>query len=136
MKQIVLIDDDPNLLASLERHFRRYRDEWKLLTAPDGNQALKLVRQHPVDLVIADILMPEMDGIETIAELGRSHPSIKVIAISGGGRHVGKEYLGHARRLGAHQTFEKPFDPAELMAAVETLLATQPDCSPRHQETT
>ena len=64
---------------------------------------LQRVQEEPFDLVVTDILMPVQDGIETIKDLRKNYPAIKVIAISGGGRYIGRECLDHARRLGAHE---------------------------------
>lgn len=122
MKQILLVDDEPNFLGAIERHFRLYRHLWTLTTAANGKEAMVLVRNHPFDLVITDILMPEQEGLETIRELRKAYPGIKIIAISGGGRRIGTDILHCARQLGAHQTLDKPFEPQLLVNAVYALL--------------
>lgn len=127
MKQILLIDDEPNFLDAMQRHFRPYRQQWTLTCASDGNKAMALVRNHPFDLVVTDILMPEKEGLETIMELRKGYPRIKIVAISGGGCLVGKNVLHWAQRLGAHRTLEKPFEPQVLMSMVDDLLATPPN---------
>jgi len=124
MKQILLVDDEPNFLHVMARHFRPYRQEWTLVTTGNGKEALALIRKQPFDLVITDILMPEKDGLETIRELRKTHHRIQIIAISGGGRLVGTDMLQCARWLGAHQTLEKPFDPQILVNMVRALLTT------------
>ncbi|MGC1955137.1 MAG: response regulator [Gammaproteobacteria bacterium] len=130
MHQILLVDDEPNFLDAMERHFRPYRQEWTLITAGNGKEALALIQKHPFDLVITDILMPEKEGLEMIRELRRTHPKIRIIAISGGGRLVGTDMLQCARWLGAHQTLEKPFHPHILVNTVRALLTTPPNETP------
>ena len=77
------------------------------------------------DLVITDIVMPEKDGIETITDLKRHHPAVKVIAISGGERRpegVSKNYLHSAKLLGANRAMQKPIANEDLLEAVRELL--------------
>lgn len=127
MKHILLVDDEPNFLDAMQRCFRPYRQEWTLTTAGNGHEAMALVCQYPFDIVITDILMPEKEGLETIRELRKSYPWIQIIAISGGGRLVGTNVLHCARRLGARQVFEKPFEPEALVKAVRALLTVAAD---------
>jgi YesN/AraC family two-component response regulator len=74
------------------------------------------------DLVITDIIMPEKEGLETIFELRKKYPGIKIIAISGGGRISPDGYLPSAKLLGADMVFQKPLIPKEFIAAVSKLL--------------
>ena len=67
MKHILLIDDDPNLLDSVRRSLRRRRDAWELTTTSNGKEALRVVRERAVDLVITDIFMPGKEGLEISA---------------------------------------------------------------------
>ena len=124
MKHILLVDDDANLLEALLRKAHPHRQEWQMLTAENGDEALRLARQRSFDLLITDILMPDKDGIETIRAFQRQHPAVKIIAMSGGGRAVGKEPLKLARLIGAHATLEKPFAFDVLRDTIRTLLET------------
>ena len=90
--------------------------------AANGREAMKRMGDPPVDVVVTDILLPEMDGIETVREIRARGQGTKIIAISGGGSGMFKTYLDWARRLGADRTFEKPVDAAELLYAVLDLL--------------
>jgi CheY-like chemotaxis protein len=91
--------------------------------AADGAEALRILAEHPIGLVITDLLMPETDGIETIMELRRLYPATKIIAISGGGEYQsGKGFLRAAESLGADATLTKPFEFKQLLPAVEALL--------------
>jgi len=122
MKRILLVDDDPRLLASLLRHLRAFRDEWDVSTAANGQEAVDLVSEQDFDLVVTDMLMPEKEGVQTILELRRLRPELKLVAMSGGGRFVGKDVLNTARALGAHATLEKPFDVSVLIGTLRNLL--------------
>ena len=66
--------------------------------------------------------MPEKEGIETIIELKRLDPQVKILAISGGGRERGKEFLRYASRLGANAVLSKPFRKAELLEIISGFL--------------
>jgi YesN/AraC family two-component response regulator len=122
MKRILIIDDDFFVRDMLERLVRKAC--YDVETAENGVHAMRLHRENPVDLVITDIIMPEKEGLETITELRKSFPAVKIIAISGGGRIGPAQYLKMAEILGADRTFSKPFNPSELIAAVEELLAS------------
>lgn len=124
MKRILIIDDDFLVRDMLERLMRKAR--YDVETAEDGGRAMRLHRRRPVDLVITDIIMPEKEGLETIAEFRKSAPAVKIIAISGGGRIGPSSYLRMAKMLGADRTFAKPVDTAQLLATVEELLAPPP----------
>jgi YesN/AraC family two-component response regulator len=124
MKRILIIDDDYLVRDMLERLMRKA--SYDVETAEDGNRALRLHRDNPVDLVITDIIMPEKEGLETITEFRKSPSGVKIIAISGGGRIGPSSYLRMAKLLGADRTFAKPVDTAQLLSAVEELTALPP----------
>jgi DNA-binding response OmpR family regulator len=121
MSRILIVDDDPHVRSMLEHVLRKADHDVE--TAEDGKEALRVHRERPVDLIVTDIIMPEKEGLETITELRKSFPAVKIIAISGGGRIGPSQYLKMAKVLGANRTFSKPFNPSELIAAVEELLA-------------
>jgi len=120
MARILVIDDDLQIREMLTQFLKRA--EYEVLAAPDGKAALKLLHATPIDLIITDIIMPEKEGLETIMEFRRDFPSLKVIAISGGGKIGANEYLNIAKALGAQRTFSKPFELKELLEAVGELL--------------
>lgn len=95
----------------------------EVAVAAQGAEGLTLFGEHPVDLVITDIFMPEKEGIETILELRHQSPQTKIIAISGGGRAGNLDISATAKNLGAHQTLAKPFARQELLDAVNAVLA-------------
>jgi DNA-binding NtrC family response regulator len=120
MASILVIDDDLEIRRMIVQMLRR--SEYEVMDAGDGNEALRLQHESPADLVITDIIMPEKEGIETIMELRREFPNIKIIAISGGGRIGPIDYLNTAKKFGALRAFTKPFDWAEMLHAVRELL--------------
>jgi len=126
MKRILVIDDDEMYRAMLVKFFSHAG--YDVSSAENGKEGLKIQQENPADLILTDIVMPEMEGIQTIIELGKYQPRPKIIAISGGGRIGPDQYLQMATRLGAQKGFSKPFKTAELLAAVEELL-----CQPREK---
>ena len=120
MSVILIIDDEAEFREMLRQMLERAG--YEVVEAADGNEGLRLVKEQQVDLVIADIIMPEKEGLETIMELQRDFPDMKIIAISGGGRSTPETYLQPARLIGAHYTFAKPIDQEEILGAVKQLL--------------
>lgn len=90
-----------------------------VFVATDGHEALAFVNQNQTDVIITDIIMPEMDGIELIIKIRKQFPEIKIIAISGGGRISAEDHLESAHKLGAFITLKKPFSFHQLMMALE-----------------
>jgi YesN/AraC family two-component response regulator len=74
-------------------------------------------------LVMTDIIMPDMEGIETILGLRRSHPRLRIIAMSGGGRGSAHDYLLVAQQLGATRVLAKPFSTDEMKNTIAAVLA-------------
>jgi DNA-binding response OmpR family regulator len=120
MARILVIDDEPSVRELLCAML--IEDGYDVAQAADGNAGMKLFRERPADLVITDLIMPEKEGIETILELRRHFPEVKIIAMSGGGIIEAGDYLGMARGVGAHCVFEKPFGVSEMLTAVRELL--------------
>lgn len=131
MKRILLIDDDPNFLASLLRSSRAQRLEWEIATAENGVHAMRLAREEAFDVVVTDILMPEKEGLETIQELRQACPATRIVAMSGGSRRVGIDVLQIARILGAEHVLPKPFLPEELFALMRSMLDEEPEDAAR-----
>ena len=123
MARILIIDDDIQVRNILKRTFEQ--EGFEVTDAPDGEKGIKLFHQEQPDVVITDIVMPEKEGLETIMELHRENPKLKIIAISGGGLSInGGNSLFIAGKIGAHRTFIKPFDRKEIVEAVRELLET------------
>jgi two-component system response regulator (stage 0 sporulation protein F) len=114
MATILIIDDD-DLIRVLFRSALEAAG-YEVTEAANGRQGLKLYRYRPTDLVITDIVMPEMNGLDMLLELTREFLHAKVIAISGAEGE--KNVLDVAKLLGARQTFQKPFSMPLLLSAV------------------
>jgi DNA-binding response OmpR family regulator len=121
MPKILVIEDDPLVRTALRRALKQ--NGYDVCEARDGKEGLSRFQEEAPDLVITDIIMPNMDGFETIIELRRSAPDTKVVAISGGGHMRGEDYLGVAHRLGAAKTLVKPFGSDVLLETCQSLLS-------------
>jgi len=121
MARILVIDDEENVRDLLRDVLEERGHE--VLEASDGDLGSALYRERPADLVITDIIMPNKEGLETILDLRRDYPEVKIIAISGGSRVGRHDVLPLARTLGALRTFSKPFNLRELIDAVDELLS-------------
>jgi DNA-binding response OmpR family regulator len=117
--KILLIDDDALLRRTVARMLGH--DGHDVMTAPDGATGITVFRRERPDLVITDMVMPVQQGCETILEIRRDDPTVKIIAISGGGRFSGPELLDMARLIGADDAIEKPFRIEELLGRVRAL---------------
>ena len=122
-KRILVIDDE-DLIREVVKEMLE-AEGYVVSTAANGREGLRLYRKEPADLIITDIFMPEMEGLETIRELLRSSPKVKIVAISGGGEKGMLSFLSHAKRFGAVQTLEKPFSREELLTIVSELLTQE-----------
>jgi len=120
MAKILIIDDDPDVLTMLREMLER--EGYEVVAANDGEKGVKCYRDNSTDLIITDIIMPEKEGIETILDLRKEFPDIKIIAISGGGRINATDHLKLAKHIGAQYTFSKPFERKELLRAVRDLI--------------
>lgn len=120
MASILIIDDEPGIREMLYDILES--EGYEVMEAPNGKAGIKLQNELNFDLVITDLIMPEKEGIETIIELKRDFPNVKIIAISGGGRVDPDNYLFTAQHLGADKTFAKPIDIEELLETIERLL--------------
>ncbi|MBF0588994.1 MAG: response regulator [Magnetococcales bacterium] len=119
---ILVIDDDLDFRDMLEQMLTEA--DFQVTTAQDGKEGLARYRQSPSDLVITDILMPEMEGIETISALMKQGRQPKILAISGGSRHLSSDSVLHAARcIGARRILNKPFTRGQLFAEIEALMA-------------
>jgi CheY-like chemotaxis protein len=121
MARVLLIEDDELVRYSLVELLEEAGHT--VMQRENGFQLLSFIEDNPVDVVITDIVMPEVDGMEVLTMLRKSHPSLPVIALSGGGRISGSDYLEMADAIGAKRTIHKPVQPDVLLQAVEELAA-------------
>jgi DNA-binding NtrC family response regulator len=120
MTKILIIDDNEPVRSTMSRILTLAGYETVL--AADGNEGLARMRAEAPDLIITDIIMPEKEGIETIRQVLAERPEAKIMAVSGGGRHGNMDFLNAARKLGAMEVLEKPFEPDELVNCVARCL--------------
>ena len=121
MAKILIIDDNDDLRTVVADILVAAGHE--VVEAADGVQGIELQRNSPAILVITDILMPEKEGIETIRDLAREFPALRIIAMSGAGRSRSSDRLPFiAKELGAHAFLRKPFGSDELLESVRKVL--------------
>jgi len=113
MEKVLIIEDDQSFRLILSQMIVKAGLE--ATVACDGEEGLELFRNNHFDLVITDIIMPVMEGIETIIELHRLNPKVKIIAMSGGGQMVPEKYLNTALALKVNAVLKKPFSYKELL---------------------
>ncbi|RMH03137.1 MAG: response regulator [Nitrospirae bacterium] len=120
MSRILVIDDDIQIQELLREVLETAGHE--VTTTGDARRGLALFREAPFSLVITDILMPSKEGLETIQELRREAPDVKIVAISAGFHWAGFDVLELAKRVGATSILQKPFDIPTLLRTVEDVL--------------
>ncbi|MCK5100468.1 MAG: response regulator [Desulfobacteraceae bacterium] len=119
MAHILIIDDDEQILTMLKQAIER--KGYKVTTAINGKEGIKLYKETLADVVITDIVMPEMEGLEAIRKLTKEYKDIKIIALSGGGFVSPDEYLKLAKQFGAKYAFAKPVNLKELINSIKEL---------------
>jgi CheY-like chemotaxis protein len=122
-KRILVIDDEEPVRMIVREML--IIEGYEVVVAGNGKVGLQLFRSDPTDLIITDIFMPEMEGLETIRELHREYPGVKIIAMSGGGESGMLSFLSYAKRFGALRALRKPFSREELLTNVQELLAEE-----------
>jgi len=118
---VLVVDDDPSVRQALTRLLAR--EGCAVLEAESGAQGLEAARTGSPDLVVTDVNMPEMNGIEFLLAIQEQDPGLPVIAISGGGRIPKDSLLQDADLLGAVEVMAKPFEASALVAAVRRHLS-------------
>lgn len=119
--QILVIEDDFAVRELIQETL--LRAGYDVRSAEDGDVGMCMFRERNPDLVITDIIMPQKEGLQTIREMKLEAPQVKVIAMSGGGRHANGDYLKLARKFGAERTVAKPFMRDEMLSIVREVLA-------------
>jgi DNA-binding response OmpR family regulator len=121
MANILVVEDDPYVMSMLTRGLGLQGHE--LRTAADGRLARSACREAAPDVVVTDLIMPEVEGLELIREWRRARLPWRILAISGGGLGGTCTYLQAARKLGADETLAKPFGIQDLLSAFDRLSA-------------
>ncbi|HYK90601.1 MAG TPA: response regulator [Acidobacteriota bacterium] len=113
-KQILFVDDERNVLEGLQRMLRLYRQEWDMHFALSGPQALAIMDAKPIDIIIADMRMPEMNGSQLLSEVMQRHPGTIRIVLSG---HADADLIMRSVSV-THQYLSKPCDATTLRSVV------------------
>jgi CheY-like chemotaxis protein len=130
MSKVLVIDDDPGVRRVIRQALED--EQIEVVEAEDGQQGLRKFSTHRPSVVVTDIIMPNMEGIETIMQLRTLAPGLRLVAISGGGRVAHKDFLEIARRVGADRVLPKPFDDDVLVGMVKELLAAATERKAQH----
>jgi CheY-like chemotaxis protein len=123
MPGILIVEDDKELREMLKISLMRHK--YTVLEAGDGKEAITHFKPSITDIVITDLIMPDEDGLKVIMRLREIKPSLKIIAISGGGKAGPGSYLNLAKALGANAVFSKPFSINDLISSIELLLSSE-----------
>jgi len=120
MSRILVVDDE----AAIRQILREIlvRQGHQVECASNGVEALRFLQDGEYDLVLTDLLMPEMEGLEMIQLLRKTHSDVKIIAMTGGGSGGASKYLTLASAFGVQKTLMKPFSIEEVVSAVAQVL--------------
>ncbi len=116
-RRILFVDDEPMVLKGLQRSLRKMRNEWEMRFTSSSKEALDILGAEPFEVIVSDLRMPEMDGIQLLAEVKQKHPQVVRIILSG---QVEQETTFKSVRL-AHQSLSKPCDADILKHALNKL---------------
>ena len=122
MPRILIIDDDDLTRAILRVWLQEAG--YDVSDTSSGDEALNVLQQESIDLVITDMMMPAKDGLQTILEIRRLPQRFKIIAISSGGPTNSSRLLETAKRFGAISTLAKPFSAEQLAETVAAALSS------------
>jgi DNA-binding NtrC family response regulator len=108
--RVLLVDDEVEFLETLIKRLKKRNLD--VLGANNGREALKVLTESPVDVVVLDVKMPDMDGIDTLREIKKLRPAVEVIMLTG---HASVEVAIQGMELGAFDYLMKPMDIDELL---------------------
>jgi HD-like signal output (HDOD) protein/CheY-like chemotaxis protein len=123
MRNVLFVDDEPNVLSGLARQLHPLRAEWQMVFASSGSKALELMEATPFDVLVTDMRMPGIGGSQLLAEVSSRHPQVIRIVLSG----MCDREAALSSVAGAHQFLSKPCDIGVLKTAVERALTVQAD---------
>jgi CheY-like chemotaxis protein len=130
MQRILIVDDERDVRDSIKTVLDLAG--YTVRTAENASDALDQLQSTPIDLVITDIFMPKINGVQAIESIRKAFPLVRIVAISGGGNFgaaayqptaiITNAYLASAEKAGAHLVLTKPFEADDLIEAIERLL--------------
>ena len=123
MKRILIVDDESSIIEIISEILEG--SDYEISTANNGLAAFALFKENPFDLLITDIAMPEMDGVQLIEASLALLPSLKAIVMTGYAHNYDLEELRAKSSLGHIQIFEKPLNLMEILSAANIMLAAE-----------
>ena len=123
MARILIVDDDEKIRMLMTRYLGRVG--YTVIEAETGKRGIEQYESLQPDLIVTDILMPEMDGMEFLTALREKNPDIPIIVISGGMRDIPVNFLKLAKEMGAQYSLKKPFSMDVLHTAISELLSNR-----------
>ena len=127
LKRVLFVDDSPEYLETLGRVIGGWSEgEWEILLAQGSSEAFAILETHPADLVVIDVLMPVVDGVQLLRMLHRSHPAMRKVVLTGMAESaLRSDCLKMAKGLGAHAAVMKPFTWDQLLAGINVAFPGQ-----------
>ena len=119
IKRVLVVDDEDDLTWSISKHLSKDKNKYDLICVNSGKKALEVLSQLPVELVISDIRMPEISGMELLGKIKESYPSTKVIIMTAYGS---SEVQEEANKRGCLKYIEKPFEINELRQLILSVI--------------
>lgn len=122
MKKILIIDDDPDSRQAIRSALAGC---YQVADVNGGQDGIALLESQHFDLVICDIIMPDIDGLEIVQHIRKQHTDLPIVVISGGGRIESSDYLRVGVAFGAQRSLSKPLRVHELRRTVATLIGSE-----------
>lgn len=120
MPRILVIDDEQMVCETLAKILER--GGYESACVDRAEVGIRMFHEEPFDLVITDIFLPDMDGLEVVRALHSKFPETPIIAMSGGGEVLHEDFLPMARKIGASHVMYKPFNAMDLLGTVSMVL--------------
>jgi len=118
-KRILVVDDDQSILDLVQTYLNKHSDNYEVFMTSKSSEVLNLLNQKEIDILITDIIMPDINGVVLTQKVQDQFPSLKIIAMSAGGYMSKEAYLGLSKVSGSDYRLEKPFSKEELISAIE-----------------
>ncbi len=122
MKRVLIVDDEETLTWSMERSLSKDNEKFEVLIANNGREALELLRRNKIDVVISDIRMPDINGLDLLVKIKKDYPQTNVVIMTAyGSPDIQKEAI----RRGSIFYIEKPFEIAEIRKIIFDLIGSK-----------
>lgn len=118
MQKVLLVDDNPNVLYSFKRSLHSVDNQWLIVTAGSGAEALEIIAHEPINIIVSDLRMPEMDGVELLGTVAKISPSTLRVAITG----EADPMICQQATLVAHQFIAKPISPQDFSKVINQII--------------